>query len=120
MIKAKSWYELRGRSNVSREQRSRTDSRVKKEVERLDRVTKIEQLRRARSLSQQQIAEQLGANQGALARFERQTDFYLSTIGRFVHAIGGRLKIVVQFDDSKEPIEFDLLGDLQSPAPAPM
>jgi predicted XRE-type DNA-binding protein len=121
MVKTKVWRELRGRSKVSPEQRSRTDAAVKKEVERLGRVTKIEQLRRARSLSQQQIAEQLGTNQGAVSRLERQTDFYLSTLGRFVHALGGTLKIVVQFDDAEEPIELDLLGDLQPPpAPAPL
>ena len=121
MPKTREWSELRGRSKVSQEQRARTDAASKKEVERLDRVTKIEQLRRARSLSQQQIAEQLGTNQGAVSRLERQTDFYLSTLGRFVHALGGTLKIVAQFDDAEEPIELDLLGDLKSaPAPTPV
>jgi len=118
MAKTKSWREFRRRPKVSPEQRTRTDAAVKNEVERLDRVTKIEQLRRARSLSQQQIAEQLGTNQGAVSRLERQTDFYLSTLGRFVHALGGTLKIVVQFDDAEEPIELDLLENLQPP-PAP-
>ncbi len=115
MAKAKSWRELRDRSKVAPDKRARTDVAVKEEVERLDRVTKIEQLRRARSRSQQQIAEQLGTNQGAVSRLERQTDFYLSTLARFVHALGGKLKIVVQFDDAQEPIELDLLGDLQPP-----
>jgi hypothetical protein len=113
MAKAKAWRELLGRSKVSPEQRARTDEAVKSEVERLERVTKIEQLRRARSLSLQQVAEQFGANR--VSSLERQTDFYLSTLRRFVHALGGTLKIVVQFDGAEEPIELDLLGDLQPP-----
>ncbi len=119
MAKTKSWRELRGRSKVAPDERALTDAAVMEKVERLDRVTKIEQLRRARSLSQQQIAEQLGTNQGAISRLERQTDFYLSTLGRFVHALGGTLKIVVQFDDADAPIELDLLGDLH-PLQAPV
>ncbi len=115
MAKTKSWHELRIRSKVAPEKRVRTDAAVNQEIHRLDHVTKIEQLRRARNLSQQQIAKQLGTNQGAVSRLERQTDFYLSTLGRFVHALGGTLKIVVQFDDAEESIELNLFGDLQPP-----
>ncbi|MGH7728293.1 MAG: helix-turn-helix domain-containing protein [Vulcanimicrobiaceae bacterium] len=81
------------------------------ELVRLDRVTRLDQLRRARSSSQVQLAEQLGTNQGALSRLEHQTDLCVSTLRRFVHALGGELQIVAQFDDA-EPIDLDLFGDL--------
>lgn len=116
MPKTKSWREIRAtRSKLTPAQREAVDRRAKAESARLMSVTKLDQLRRARNLSQEQLADQLGTNQGAVSRLERQSDLYLSTLQRFVHAMGGRLHIQAQFTDA-EPIELDLFADLESPA----
>lgn len=109
--KTKSWRDIR--RPLSAEKEAALQEQVKAEVERLNRVTGLDQLRRARSLSQVQLAEQLGTNQGALSRLERQSDLYISTLRRFVHALGGEIHIIAKFKDAEEPLELDLFGDLR-------
>jgi len=36
-------------------------------------------------------------NQAAVSKIERQSDMYISTLRRFVAAMGGELRIVAQF-----------------------
>lgn len=108
------WREVRRTLSPDREAALR--ERVATESVRLRSVTRLDQLRRARSLSQVQLAEQLGTNQGALSRLERQSDLYISTLRRFVHALGGEIRIVVKFGDA-DPIELDLFGDLRDENP---
>jgi transcriptional regulator with XRE-family HTH domain len=76
---------------------------------------KLDDLRRSRSLSQEQIAELLGINQGAVSKIEHRSDLYISTLRRFVHAAGGEIRIIAQFPGG-EPIELDVFGDLEPPA----
>src|SRR6185437_12743870 len=59
----------------------------------------LNETRRARELSQQALAERLGTTQPEVSRIEGRTDMYLSTLRRFVEAIGGKLVIVAEFPD---------------------
>jgi DNA-binding XRE family transcriptional regulator len=59
----------------------------------------LHELRRARQLSQEQLAEELGASQPEIAKIEHRTDMYVSTRRRFVEAMGGTLEIIAQFPD---------------------
>ena len=54
-------------------------------------------LRRALDLTRQQVAASLGINQVAVSKIEGQTDLYVSTLRRFVEAMGGELRIVAHF-----------------------
>ena len=111
MQKAKPWSEVRfNRSKATPEQRDEVDAAAGADSKRA--LMTLHQLRRARALSQAQLAEQLGMNQGAVSRVERQSDLYLSTLQRFVHAMGGRLTISAEFEH-EEPIELEFISDLQ-------
>lgn len=62
-------------------------------------VAEIEGLKAFRQLadrSQEQIAQTLGIKQPSVARIEKQTDLYLSTLRRFVEAAGGTLELRVE------------------------
>jgi transcriptional regulator with XRE-family HTH domain len=59
----------------------------------------LHELRRARQLSQEQLAEELGATQPEISKMEHRTDMYVSTLRRFVEAMGGQLEIVARFPD---------------------
>jgi transcriptional regulator with XRE-family HTH domain len=83
------------------------DSEVRTEVARMH----LADLRRARHLSQVQIAQALDMGQGDVSRLERQTDMYLSTLARFVAASGGRLRVVAEYEDA-DPVEIDVLGEI--------
>jgi hypothetical protein len=59
----------------------------------------LAQLRTARRLSQAALGEALHVEQPAIAKLEKRTDMYVSTLRRFVEAMGGRLEIVARFPD---------------------
>jgi transcriptional regulator with XRE-family HTH domain len=59
----------------------------------------LHDLREARQLTQQQLAEHLKSGQAAVSKLERRTDMYVSTLRRFIEAMGGELEIVARFPD---------------------
>ena len=68
----------------------------------------LQDLRRSRSLTQEDLAEELGLNQSALSKMEHQQDMYISTLRRIVGAMGGKLKLVAEFPDTEMVIsQFD-------------
>lgn len=71
----------------------------------------LRQIRKAREYSQVTLAELLGMNQGDLSRFERRTDAYLSTIRRYIEAMGGTLELIATFPDTG-PVRIANLSDL--------
>lgn len=61
----------------------------------------LQQLRKAREQSQQELAKKLGVKQAEVSRLERRTDMYLSTLRAYVEAMGGCLEITARFPDRK-------------------
>ena len=56
-------------------------------------------LRQARRLTQEDIAETLGNRQAAVSKIERRTDMHISTLRRYVEALGGELEIIAHFPE---------------------
>jgi predicted transcriptional regulator len=59
----------------------------------------LTELRNARGLSQKMLAESLGIQQPAIAKMEKRTDMYISTLRSHIEAMGGRLEITAHFPD---------------------
>jgi DNA-binding transcriptional regulator YiaG len=59
----------------------------------------LQELREARELTQQQLAEHLKSGQAAVSKLERRTDMYVSTLRRFIEAMGGELEIIARFPE---------------------
>jgi len=59
----------------------------------------LQQLRKARSLTQEQMARALNIGQDSISRLESRSDLLISTIRSYVEAMGGVLKIVVEFEE---------------------
>lgn len=59
----------------------------------------LRDVRKARRLTQVQLAETLGQKQVSIAKLEKRTDLLLSTLRRYIEAMGGRLDLVVEFPD---------------------
>ena len=74
------------------------------ETRRLIDEMPLQELRRALDLTQQQVAAALGINQVAVSKMESQTDMYVSTLRRFVEAMGGELRIVAHFPEGEVAI----------------
>jgi transcriptional regulator with XRE-family HTH domain len=96
-------------SRATPEQAARSRKRAKETISRM----RLDEIRRARELSQEQLARELGINQGAVSKLEHRTDLYVSTLRRYIEAAGGELRIVAQFPGS-EPVELEMFGDLES------
>lgn len=70
----------------------------------------LDELRKARQMTQTKLAETLGVNQGEVSKIEHRTDLYLSTLSEYVEALGGTLEIRAVFPDSEVRItQFEAL-----------
>jgi DNA-binding XRE family transcriptional regulator len=90
---AKNFSELR--SKMSPERRARNDAAVKKALAEMP----LQELRNARGLSQQMLAETLHIQQPAIAKLEKRADMYISTLRSHIKAMGGDLDIIARFPD---------------------
>lgn len=73
-------------------------ARVKEEGARLiAEYRTLQQLREAQNHSQEELAQKLGVQQSAVSKIERRTDLYLSTLRKYVEAVGGKLKVTAEF-----------------------
>jgi len=75
-------------------------------LEKIDAMTKnmlaempMHELRRARHLSQQQLADELDIKQASVSKLERRTDLYISTLRRYIEAMGGELTLQAHFPE---------------------
>lgn len=57
-------------------------------------------LRKARSLTQAEIADKLQISQPSVAALERRSDLMLSTLAKYIAALGGRLEISAVFPEA--------------------
>lgn len=73
-------------------------------------------IRKALQFTQEQVAEELGLGQAAVSRLERRSDMLISTLRRFVGAMGGELEIRARFPNGD--VVIDDLGSLSSDGPS--
>jgi len=59
----------------------------------------LDELRAARELTQERLAETLGIKQASVSKIERRADLYVSTLARFIEAMGGELEIRAVFPE---------------------
>ena len=64
----------------------------------------LQELRRARKLTQVTLAKTLGITQDGVSRLEKRSDLLLSTMRKSVEAMGGNLSLVAEFPDRKPVI----------------
>jgi DNA-binding XRE family transcriptional regulator len=90
------------------------------EAERLSEEMDLAEVRRALKLSQEEIGQTLQINQGSVAKIEKRADMYVSTLRRFIEAMGGELEITARFADHSVRIRnfSDLSGNLRGTAEA--
>lgn len=62
------------------------------------------ELRRARGLTQQEVASRLDTTQPEVSKLERRWDVRVSTLSAYVGALGGRLVISARLADGDTPI----------------
>lgn len=95
---AKKFAELRAK--MSPESQARAQARAQVMLAEMP----LNELRQARGLSQKMLAEVLHVQQPSVAKIERRTDMYLSTLRSHIEAMGGRLEVIAQFPDGSVKI----------------
>ena len=89
MVKVTKWAEVK-RARLSPEAIARIEREAREE---LAGVT-LAQLREAAGKTQVEVAAETEMAQSELSRFERRDDRKLSTLRRYVEALGGELEVV--------------------------
>ena len=110
---AKSFKVLREKMSPEAQQRARDKTQLMLEA------MPLQELRQARALSQDEMARALGIKQAAVSKLERRTDMYLSTLRKFIEAMGGRLEIVAHFPEGDVRVDqFETLDEKTLGSPA--
>ncbi len=74
----------------------------------------LHELRRARELTQRDMAKMLRVNQPAVSKLEQRADVYVSSLRSYIEAVGGKLKIVAEFPEGEVAItNFSDVGEAE-------
>ena len=65
----------------------------------------LNELRAARGLTQQRLADQLQVKQPTVAKMEKRTDMYISTLRQQIEAMGGELEVMAKFPEGRVRIQ---------------
>ena len=78
----------------------------------------LRDLRKAHELTQERMAEALQISQDVVSRIEKRSDFLLSTLRSYIEAMGGKLRLVVEFPGRKPVMiaGLEILDTRQTPA----
>jgi transcriptional regulator with XRE-family HTH domain len=94
-------------TNLERIRKKLSSSRRKKVEARAAQLIAeemtLQELRRARKLTQVRMAKELGISQDGVSKLEQRSDLLLSTLRKTVEAMGGSLSLVAEFPD-RDPV----------------
>ena len=75
----------------------------------------LNELRQARGLTQKMLADLLHVQQPSIAKIEKRTDMYISSLRSHIEAMGGELEVVAKFPDGN--VKISNFSDLETGAP---
>lgn len=88
-MKLRTWQEIRSKK-FSPDQLKEIDAEVERELIEMD----LRALREAMGLTQEELAAKVEITQSQLSKLERREDHRVSTLRRYVEALGGQLEII--------------------------
>lgn len=86
-------------------------------VELVAEEMSLQDLRKAMSRTQVDVAKALNVGQDTVSRYEQRTDMLLSTLQDYVEAMGGQLDLIARFPN-RQPVKIRALRDLTAGAGA--
>jgi DNA-binding XRE family transcriptional regulator len=90
------WSEIKDRI------KPQTRARIETAARSLSEDLHLSQLRKARGLTQETMADLLGVTQAEVSKMERRTELYVGTLRKFIEAMNGELVIAARFADGVE------------------
>ena len=95
----KNWSEIRAAAAPE------TIEAALREGEALAIAIELADLRRARRLTQEELADRLGIRQANVSKMERRLDMRVSTLREVIEAMGGEMRITAHFPDAEYRID---------------
>lgn len=95
-MKRQTWAEIKTQMNPA------TRARLESEATRLSDELHLAQIRKARGLTQEAMAELLGVSQAEVSKMERRSELYIGTLKKFIEAMNGELVLAARFADGVE------------------
>lgn len=95
-------------AGFSPERKARNASRA---AEIIAEELALRDIRKARKITQEEVAARLGGKQVYVSRIERRSDVKMSTLRGYIQAIGGDLQLLVTFPEGQSVTIKDL-GEL--------
>jgi DNA-binding transcriptional regulator YiaG len=95
-MKRHTWADIKSR--VKPETRARFEA----EADPLSEQLHLSQLRKARGLTQEAVAELLGVSQAEVSKMERRSELYIGTLKKFIEAMNGELVLAARLPDGVE------------------
>ena len=77
----------------------------------------LQELRRARKLTQVRMAKALGIGQDGVSKLEKRADLMISTLRKTLEAMGGNLSLVAEFPDREPVVLSGIAEDVPNPKP---
>ncbi len=102
---AKKWNELKRRMSPAAQ--ARVDARVKQTLTSMP----LAEIRKAITMTQTDLAAKLDVSQGSVSKIESAADMYLTTLRRYVEALGGQLHLTAVFPDGRE-VEIEHVAEI--------
>jgi predicted transcriptional regulator len=90
------WQEIKAKK-FSAEQLQQIDDQVEQDLLEMD----LRALREAAGLTQEELAQRIAITQSQLSKLERREDHRISTVRRYVAALGGQMEIVAVVDGKR-------------------
>ena len=93
--------------------------RVATKVAELTEELGLSDLRARMDRTQAELAALIGTTQSGISRLERQQDILVSTLGEYVAATGGRLRLVAEYAEHAYEIDLPILARRETLRPEP-
>ena len=98
-MKLHRWEDIKRKSKLSPDRREKIAKGARAEMVAELIEGDLRAVREIAGKTQVEVAEILDTTQSELSRLERREDYKLSTLRRYIEALGGELEIVARFAD---------------------
>jgi transcriptional regulator with XRE-family HTH domain len=90
-------------------------ARAQAKAEQMERELALDELREAMRLTQEALAARLHVNQAAISKVERRADMMISTLRKYIEAMGGQLEIRAIMPDGA--VKINRFSEVSDPPP---
>lgn len=104
---ARNWNQLKQRMSPAAQ--ARVDAKVKATLASMP----LAEIRKAIGTTQAELAQRLDSGQGSVSKIEHAADMYLTTLRKYIEALGGELHLTATFADGRS-FEIDQITGLRA------